>query len=438
MRASEWVRQQLGAEPYNLVTTVGVKQVPGLGAPRSVLHKELRFPMMTPLTTCPECTIVMYMPAPITSEMDARDLIDFAGSLRYTKAPRVLIAIEAGHPSLAAYAKTLKGKRIFMYVANTLVTARGSGDIMPGGFNAVMKNTRSTPVAVPGLLSLFTDPFASGMYGRCYRVVVTPKVRLALQGMMASASYKTLHGMPAVGSTVVLKAQAFNSGYVDWEDFVKSNVQESTMHRQLSTSKGRGCTTLAGATLCPSKVVPRFYFSGMTARSDGKQFFLTCMANAPGVTMNTLKKTRKAGDAQTYVAVELAATTLWAAGVVHADAHGGNIIVDPENNKVTIVDFAFGVRMTPAVRDRVRMRLTRMVRGGAPSLGSVWQAKQAGGVGLKRYVNGVMATRNRDWYNDDGAYIRALYSALPPDQARLVPSIRARYFGAQPRRRSAR
>lgn len=54
--------------------------------------------------------------------------------------------------------------------------------------------------------------------------------------------------------------------------------------------------------------------------------------------------------------LERAVLSIWGAGVVHADLHKGNIVVD-SSSSVKIIDFGFAVILPAKLRGKVRQRL---------------------------------------------------------------------------------
>ena len=216
---------------------------------------------------------------------------------------------------------------------------------------------------------------------------------------------------------------------------------ESVVHTRLKASP---CLTLKGLRpVCVAKYVPRFFLSGQVVDEVTRtRHYVSLMNVARGVPLDKIINkdgTKRYIRLKQYLAVERAICALWLHGYVHADFHGGNIMLDPRSNGVTIIDFGFGTQLPPNMVNDVRTKVVEAIRAGVRSLGEVWQpsSKSRFGTDMQEYVNRVQYGRmgqpkpGKGWYNPDGHAMMMMYSRLSTQDREKLPEARRRLWGAR-------
>lgn len=271
----------------------------------------------------------------------------------------------------------------------------------------------------------------SGQYGTAFRCQVTDAAFRALELVRSVSTFWVENRGVKAGTTVVVKVTRDRRAGVPQgtlDQFALDNIKEATLHKHLDASK---CLNLGMAPLCVSSYVPDLYWAGLFFnQATGTRCYVTVMGVAPGIPVGVYLKRRRL-DADTFLRIERAAAALWSQGVVHADLHKDNMMIDPATKKLTVIDFGFGVLLPPAYTVAVRNQLAKAVRSGVRSLGEMWLDTSKGfGLGIQRYVNQVQRGRGVAWYNPDGHAAMMLYKRLPQTERRLVPELRRRMWGA--------
>ena len=294
--------------------------------------------------------------------------------------------------------------------AHDIKDFRDEVDISPVGISRARKNRTSGRFTFDPARYGATK-LGAGAYGVAYRVTINASLVEFLISMLAHGDNRVLNRPPRVGTEVVVKVTRRPKG--DSQDaFVRASLRESALHKQLL---GAGsCSKICGRS-CPSDVIPPFYFSAMA--SDGT--YVTVMGLVKGGSLSKYMRSVRMTP-KFYVALEKAAASMWTAGVVHADFHDENVMVDPHTGKITVIDFGFGVVLPPALRAKVESRIRDLIRDGTRSLASVWDRTDLGG-----YVNRVQAKRlGGGWYNPDNRVLLASYNKLSAEDRARVPDLR--------------
>jgi hypothetical protein len=312
-------------------------------------------------------------------------------------------------------------------------TERVSGAPAP-----VPVGTKARPAAWLGEL-LATGAFGSAFKARADGAFLDhfAKLRGAMYGMYL--------GAPRPGSQVIVKVARPEAGETP-KSFAWANFRESGVHAALCRA---GCANVAGVppgALCPAKYVPKLYASALvnvrgraSADTLRELAYVTVMDIAPGVTLNKYLERHKI-TADVYLRAEQALASMWAIGLVHNDAHKGNIMYDPPTGRVTVIDFGFGTFLPPALAGQVRDALSRAVATDVRSLGEIWRdrSRTPVGTGLQAYANRVIYSRevakpdtwNDPWYNPDGGALMRMFSRLSAEDRARVPGMRRRMWGA--------
>ncbi len=233
---------------------------------------------------------------------------------------------------------------------------------------------------------------------------------------------------PPPGSLVAVKVQSLSEpGSVRK---LSALLREPAVHAYLSTSKCRRAPD--GHTWCASDVVPRLYWHGQI-RNVG----ITVMEGVAGGSL--WREPHKDKFAR---ALENAALTLWAYGVIHNDLHLGNVMVDGAGG-LKIIDFgyaAYAPRLAgqrwPAPAGSRRQSSSASVgpRGGSSSSSSVDTSllyrsgsgrlaptveemrASATHARVQRMANDIMRARGQDLYHSNVTQLRT-FQAPPPSAA---------------------
>lgn len=267
-----------------------------------------------------------------------------------------------------------------------------------------------------------------GLYGEVFRVVVTPPlfaylVRLAMEG-----SFRVVDRLPCLGETVAIKVQTFG---LDDEDELEIAVREAAVHQLVSGVK-KGPAVSGRCVSLTSPRVPPFYMSaGAVMPSKDKVQVVTVMGSVAGAPVMSEAgwRVQAPKTAEMYVAVEKAVAALWMAGVAHADLHMGNVLYDAATKNATVIDFGYAVELPDAARAALPKALGSAIERGAASLSAAWRPKKEGGVGLRLYMNAVLAQRGWKEYNPDDRGLEWLWTQLPPTERTRVPVVRRRAWG---------
>lgn len=268
----------------------------------------------------------------------------------------------------------------------------------------------------------------AGAYGTTFRLPLDAHTRQGLEVLYALGRHTVVDKTAVPGDHIVMKVGVRQPG-LDTTRFIQDNVRESTMHKYLAKHRAmdvKGCAV----TLDPRRHIPEF-FAGFLYAQDAPRcdMFVTYMGLAPGATVFKVDRV----TTSLYLAMELAAATLWSAGVAHGDLHKGNMMYDASTNTICIIDFGYAILLTQELKLAVRRALARAVASGARSLGELWLDKDASpyGTGLLAYTDAVMRVRDKGDYNPDAQALTMLYNALTPAMRARVPDERRVLWGAE-------
>lgn len=311
-----------------------------------------------------------------------------------------------------------------------------NNNIYPDGFQALMQ---TPPAAAGRRVSLRLKPswtnrilrrgerlpapwmnavLGHGGFGTVYSARVTQGTRDALRDIR-DASRSVVRGrLPPLGAAVAIKI-AVREDWQPLQTWVKDNVREAAIHSWLldrPAARVSGC----GLRLSARDHLPRLYFAGLLDASKG--VFVTVMERVQGHAMFGKQVTL-----DKYLGLEIAAASLWASGVVHADLHGGNVMWDPRRKKAVIIDLGRAAMLPARHTATVRQELGRALREGVPTLGAIFTGRAAP---VQQYVNRVQSGRHLHNYAANYATMeRAFFNKLRPDEKRVVPELRKHVWG---------
>jgi hypothetical protein len=200
---------------------------------------------------------------------------------------------------------------------------------------------------------------------------------------------------PPPGADVVIKiSKRFVQEQEQFVDFASRMITEVLMHVHVHRAVGRHpCRPeieLRGAS-----ITPRVFFSG--TYGDGETH-VTVMELAPGETL--AKYVSKYGSVPRLIQdnIENAVLTLWfAAGIIHADLHFGNVMVNERTGEVKIIDFGFAVMLPEEEMDRLKRAMQTTGKST-----NAWNTSS-----VQPYVSAVH--RNFDFYNPNGKALKVLF-----------------------------
>lgn len=270
----------------------------------------------------------------------------------------------------------------------------GPNDVLPTYHLALANTIRPTAKVWTDLLeqALGAKPMGEGSYGLVYLVNInnTRKITL-LRNMRDQLMYKILTPhLPAVGQEVAIKRAYRNT---------RRHLSEPAFLHFL------------GSHADTAPYVPRFYFSGYDMRNGE---IVTVMAKSPGTTLLRLLRTRDL-TARTYALIERAIASIWTRGVVHADFHESNVMIEPKSGTVNIIDFGMAVILPNDLHARIVEKVRRAIDTDIRSLGEVWDGE------LQAFVNSVHVSRRRPEYYPDGKALKYLHNMLTNEEAAKVP-----------------
>lgn len=256
-----------------------------------------------------------------------------------------------------------------------------------------------------------------GSFGKVLVVDVTPDTRQVLGEIRDGCESVVRGDLPPPGDWVAIKLAVWDPRQ-PFAEFREENVREAATHSWLLdrppvTVPGCGRKLLARTHL------PRLYFAGLLKVGGREAVFVTVMEEVRGATMwNTPITLDK------YLAVEAAACSLWANGVMHADLHPGNVMWDDEKDEAIIIDLGFAT-LLPATHTQTIVRALAMaVATGVSSLGAIFRANGPA-ADVQRYVNGVLLGRGRKLYWADYlTMLRAYFNKLGKKDKADVPFAR--------------
>ena len=128
-------------------------------------------------------------------------------------------------------------------------------------------------------------------------------------------------------------------------------------------------------------------------------------------------------SADLFVRVERALITSWLLGVLHLDAHGGNIMVT-KGSRVVLIDFGFAMLIPRTTASRLK-RMVDSRLAAKMLFDTFWYDTR---IGLQVMANTVQAKRSYDGYNPDGKLLRYLYTALHTMERRKVILLRTKWW----------
>lgn len=299
-------------------------------------------------------------------------------------------------------------------------TLAGLTDLRLGSPGALRRKARA-PLAADGAAyveRMFPGArkLGAGAYGAVFLVRLDTAARAALDALAARTGRVRGEKTPTAGEVVVKVALKPDGS---WADFVRDNMHESQVHARLAERRCVRVACAGGAatsSVCAADVVPELYFAGP---DDAAGAFVTVMGRVSGETLDAhLQRRGGRVSAETYVAVEKAVCTLWLLGIAHGDLHAQNLMID--GDRVTIIDFGFGVVLPPDQMARVQRLLDTAPDASRSLANAVWYVQGA----LQDYVNTVMRSRaDYTWYNPDGKLLRVLYNKVA--DASRVGALRA-------------
>ncbi len=424
MSAAEWVRKQVGSDPHVVLAA----PVPGLDARGGCGNRK--------------CTAVLYYP--IASAM-AKDGEHALGTLDAALADgrihRVVLA--ADHVGAEFKQQVQRFKRIYESEGKELKAFLGelpllnevTNDYANGAPQAL--NNRGDASFAAGLLAHLGKSLGEGSFGAVHDMAVTPEVLQDMRMFVNRASYRVLQELPREAE-VIVKVAPFarwrermseeymgmrNAAPTTRTEFIKDCVREATVHRRLSNGRMSACVPMGCWNLCPSQVVPRFYFAGLTRDASGDEVYVTCMQKVQGKMVSSMGK-KNLETVKVYAAVERAAAALWSAGVLHGDFHFGNLLYHfdarTQSVYVHIIDFGFSVIIPAELRNRVRARMGELIDT-PDSMATVWLPREQGGLGLMQYLRTALWRRKRqDEVNDDGSILLLMHNRLGARTDRLA------------------
>ena len=293
----------------------------------------------------------------------------------------------------------------------------------------VRDEVRATRESLNGLgmqsvrLDAFRTPTNTGAYGQVYMFddVKERFYDAQLLPVFISLRYLVYSGAPSTRSDLAVKIQG-RSGGEQFSAWLDGCLSESFIHQLLSEG---GSVRIPGfAPLASSDYVPQFYFAGLTRTvQNNSSRFIVAMRKAPGVPLYRLL-TMVQPDAEMYVAVERALCSLWLQGVVHSDAHHGNIVYDPETRKATILDFGYAVIVPGLVRDKMIKTIVELLVRERPRSLLVYLWTQE----LNDYVDRIMRQRRKTYYSPNIRSAMTLYNRLSVKEREKVPNVRYRVW----------
>ena len=313
----------------------------------------------------------------------------------------------------------------------------GETDLMGAGVKEMLDAARTrmprTLPSPPPLVGPDSDAWlgrklGDGAGGTAYPVKATALAAANLKKLRRSVWPRVTKQMPEEGEMVVIKLTPLST-----ETKLEEAMSEALTHRGLSgvAACRNSDRRLSSRPLCAADYVPPFFFAGRIKES-GRAYFVTVMGMAAGKTLDKhLKRARM--NADLYVNIERAVCSLWAAGVAHGDLHTGNIMYDAVSNKVTVIDYGFGVLMPRGLASSVGKSIVKAIGLDVRSLGEVWMqpGESPVGTGLESYVDRVLYSRHHyTFVNPNGHSLMQSFSKLlSANQKRAVPGQRRRLWG---------
>lgn len=314
------------------------------------------------------------------------------------------------------------------------------------GFKAAMADARSTAAVDLGVAHVarrrLRQPTVThappawvgsllghGAFGYAYAVPAQALPRLR---ELAAGLAHVVRGaeLPSSSSTSLALKVSVDTGEDD--RWLERNVHEAAVHAWLGRQP---CVSIRGCVnqLCAAQYVPALYFAGAARGADGHRYFVVAMDRAGGAPLRELLRHRAAMPLLTYLALEKAVAALWAAGVVHADLHPGNVLVSgARGERVTLIDLGLAVMVPDDYRGRIVRALEQGMSGSVRSLGEVFGGGPLEVQGLQRYVNRVMESRGvLAYFSDYSEMLQRYYNRLSSDDRRRLPSFRKRYWGCR-------
>lgn len=271
-----------------------------------------------------------------------------------------------------------------------------------------------------------------GAYGEAYVSKATSNVKKYIESIVQIPGTDKM----VENQEIVIKAQTVERQN---GDDIKRFIREAYIHARLRQS---GTVELCGRSVSAKDYVPEFYGAGLYYDDQNQHYFLIFMERIPGKTLHEYKSSPEAqikGNAmQLYLHVERAACSLWVQGIVHADFHGGNVLVNstPHGLQVKIIDFGFAIYLPGNMGETVKNALTEGIKGGATSLAEIFGHDGRIGLGINKYTNKVMKARMKARQNAPNAYAPngqnlwgLLQLLINKDDRKNIPEERRKFWG---------
>lgn len=286
-----------------------------------------------------------------------------------------------------------------------------------------------------GILPWLGKMLGEGAYGAVFGLSYTAEAKKRLMACIRSMTHVTLNSrgtMPSNKECVAVKI-VLQDDRIPRRAWVQECYRESCILRHLGKP---GCVLPSQVTnpVCSKDHVPTFFFSGMLYYN----LFMVVMSWVPGTVLGKiLKQQDNKLKAEQYVEIERAIAALWLSGVVHADLHHDNLMVDPKTKRVTIIDPGFAQLIPTKLQQPMMDKMVQVVQDGGKTMADVFTRNQDSPYhvrnlqpAINRLVKDIKG--NIPYYNNDATFLRSMYK-LVVDKAR-VPAVRRAVWGwSEPR-----
>lgn len=278
-----------------------------------------------------------------------------------------------------------------------------------------------------GFLPWVGKLLGEGAYGAVFGLTFQGEAKRRLLACLKSMTHVTLGSVPTQGQRIAVKfiIQGKKRTRKEW---VQECYREACVLQYLHQS---GCMSPHAFTkpVCASDHVPPLFFSGMLLHN----MYVMVMGWAQGKPLaDVIEKQHYKLTAEQYVAIERAVASMWLNGIVHADLHDRNLLVDSKTKQVTIIDTGFAQAVPIFLRVPMRDKLLQLVKDGGRTLGDVFTSDTKS----PYYVRNLQPAVNRmvkhtkghvPYYNNDATFLRSKYK-LVEDKDR-IPDARKASWG---------
>lgn len=238
-------------------------------------------------------------------------------------------------------------------------------------------------------IQTFGTPFASGGYGKLFRVEFSNDMRRQLGYFLSEKG--SIIKLPGRLTKVAIKLQ-----YHDPEDSFTETVtswnQETEAHDAL---QHLDC-------------VPNLYAAGRIG-----DVHITVMQYVDGTPLFAVPKSK-----DVYEKVEACFVQIWLAGWSHGDAHGGNILIANNGTRVYVIDFGMSVKLP----ERIRRDVKKAINEGQEAV-HVYEAL------IQPYVDRSKRGEGFPWFNPNG---KALKVYRQEAKWLAIKELQARYSTTSP------